>query len=261
MAERLAGIQQAGFDGVELDAHDLAKFSGSISESVQLIRDSGLQVSAFKELRDFTGHVGHVLEYRMELAKTNLSVMQKLGCDLLIVNPSASNKTLHISDLVAQLRALATLAMKKGIRVGYRPLPWSDHASDLVSAWQLIEQAGNANLGLVVDSFQNLTELAISQVFQQIPVAKIFLLRVSDFKMSSLHIMEDKVEVDSHQRFLPGAGILTADLASLLAQGFCAGYSGPVVMSLNDESYRRNGLVDTLQQASKSLALVRKYLG
>lgn len=258
--ERLQAIQHAGFQGVELDAHDLAKSSTSIRDGVRAVEESGLKVAAFKELRDFTGHVGHVFGYRMELAKTNLDLMARLGCKLLIVNPSAFNKTSHISDLVDQLRAVATLAMKRGIRIGYRPLPWSDHAYDLASAWKLIEQAGNANLGLVVDSFQDLTELDISKVFQQVPAEKVFLIRVSDFKMSSLHILEDKIEVDGHQRFLPGAGNLTADLAGLIKQSQLAGYEGDIVLSVNDESYRRKGLSVTMELTSEARDWVLQQL-
>nr|WP_246624951.1 TIM barrel protein [Oceanobacter mangrovi] len=256
----MLAIKAAGFDGIELDAHDLAKSSTSIRDGVELIKRSGLRVSAYKELRDFTGHIGHVLGYRMELAKTNLDMMAELGCKLLIVNPSAFNKTSHVADLVIQLQALATLAMKRGIRIGYRPLPWSDHAYDLASAWKLIEQAGNANLGLVVDSFQDLTELDISKVFQQLPAEKVFLLRVSDFKMSSLHILEDKIEVDGHQRFLPGAGNLTSDLAGLLHQCRDAGYRGDVVLSVNDESYRHKGLAQTMGLAADAREWVVRQL-
>jgi 2-keto-myo-inositol isomerase len=254
--QRLEAIRAAGFEAVEVDATDLARSSFSIPESVAHIRASGLRVTALKELRDFTGHVGHVMGYRMELAKTSLAMMAELGCKLVIVNPSATNKTTHVSELVEQLRALATLAMKRGIRVGYRPLPWSDHAFDFASAWRLIEQAGNSNLGLVVDSFQNLTDLDISTVFQQVPAEKVSLVRLSDFKMSALHVLEDKIEVDNHQRFFPGAGNLSGDLAQLVRQCHSRGYSGDIVLGVNDESYRMAGLDSSMKAAVK----VRNWL-
>lgn len=250
--QRLEAIRAAGFEAVEVDATDLARSSFSIPESVAHIRASGLRVAALKELRDFTGHVGHVMGYRMELAKTSLAMMAELGCKLVIVNPSATNKTTHVSELVEQLRALATLAMKRGIRVGYRPLPWSDHAFDFASAWRLIEQAGNSNLGLVVDSFQNLTDLDISTVFQQVPADKVSLVRISDFKMSALHVLEDKIEVDNHQRFFPGAGNLSGDLAQLVRQCQSSGYGGDIVLGVNDESYRMAGLDSSMKAAVKA---------
>ena len=250
--QRLEAIRHAGFEAVEVDATDLARSSISIAESVEHLHSSGLRVAALKELRDFTGNVGHVMNYRMELAKTSLNMLARMGGKLIIVNPSASNKTTHVSELVEQLQALATLAMKRGIRVGYRPLPWSDHAYDIASAWRLVEQAGNSNLGLVVDSFQLLTELDISRVFQQVPADKVFLVRLSDFKMSALHVLEDKIEVDHHQRFFPGAGNLGGDLARLVSQCEELGYQDDIVLSINDESYRMAGLDSTMKAAVKA---------
>lgn len=258
--QRLQAIRDAGFEAVEVDATDMARSSFSIAESVSHIRSSGLRVTALKELRDFTGHVGHVMTYRMELAKTSLSMLADMGGKLIIVNPSATNKTTHVSELVDQLRALATLAMKRGIRVGYRPLPWSDHAYDFASAWRLVEQAGNRNLGLVVDSFQNLTDLDITTVFQQIPAEKVFLVRLSDFKMSALHVLEDKIEVDHHQRFFPGAGNLSGDIAELVRQCQQNGYTGDLVLSVNDESYRMAGLDSAIQSALRARTWLDKMM-
>jgi 2-keto-myo-inositol isomerase len=131
-------------------------------------------------------------------------------------------------------------------------LPWSDHAYDYESAYRLVEQAGNANLGLVVDSFHNLTDLNIDELFTQVPGDKVFLIRLSDFAMSTLYTLEDKIEVDHHQRLFPGEGGHSSDLTTLLRNCQTAGYQGDLVLSANDDRYRFSSLETVIAKASQS---------
>ena len=249
--DRLSVIKAAGFDRIELDAVELSK-QGDLRLAESLLLESGLKLSAYKEFKDFTGHKGHVIRYKMQLAQANLKMMAALGCNLLVVTPSARNRTDNDDEIIAQLRALSTLAMLRGIKVGYRPLPWSDHAYDYESAYRLVEQAGNANLGLVVDSFHNLTDLNIDELFTQVPGDKVFLIRLSDFAMSTLYTLEDKIEVDHHQRLFPGEGGHSSDLTTLLRNCQTAGYQGDLVLSANDDRYRFSSLETVIAKASQS---------
>jgi 2-keto-myo-inositol isomerase len=250
IGSRLSVIKAAGFEKIELDAAELSK-QGNLRVVEGLLQNSGLKLAAYKELKDFTGHKGHVMRYKMQLAQANLKMMTALDCSLLIVTPSAVNKTTN-DEVVAQLRAISTLAMLRGVRVGYRPLPWSDHAYDYETAYRLVEQAGNANLGLVVDSFHNLTDLNIDELFTQVPGDKVFLIRLSDFAMSTLYTLEDKIEVDHHQRLFPGEGGHSSDLTTLLCNCQTAGYKGDFILSANDDRYRFASLETVITKAAKS---------
>lgn len=248
---RLSAMRLHGFTQVELDAVELSR-EGDLRKAESDVLHSELNPVAFKELKDFTGHAGHVLRYKLEVAKSILARMCEMQSRLLIVTPSAYNRTDSDEEIVQQLRAISLLAMQRGINVGYRPLPWSDHASDYESAYRFIKAAGNSNLGLVVDSYHNLTDLNIDDLFQQIPADKVFLVRLSDFAMSTLYTLEDKIEVDHHQRLFPGEGSHSSDLGTLIRNCENAGFKGDYVLCANDDRYRFAPLDQVIKQAALS---------
>ena len=248
---RLSAMRLHGFTQVELDAVELSR-EGDLRKAESDVLHSELNPVAFKELKDFTGHAGHVLRYKLEVAKSILARMCEMQSRLLIVTPSAYNRTDSDEEIIQQLRAISLLAMQRGIKVGYRPLPWSDHASDYESAYRFIKAAGNSNLGLVVDSYHNLTDLNIDDLFQQIPADKVFLVRLSDFAMSTLYTLEDKIEVDHHQRLFPGEGSHSSDLGTLIRNCENAGFKGDYVLCANDDRYRFAPLDQVIKQAALS---------
>jgi 2-keto-myo-inositol isomerase len=248
---RLSAMRLHGFTQVELDAVELSR-EGDLRKAESDVLHSELNPVAFKELKDFTGHTGHVLRYKLEVAKSILARMCEMQSRLLIVTPSAYNRTDSDEEIIQQLRAISLLAMQRGINVGYRPLPWSDHASDYESAYHFIKAAGNSNLGLVVDSYHNLTDLNIDDLFQQIPADKVFLVRLSDFAMSTLYTLEDKIEVDHHQRLFPGEGSHSSDLGTLIRNCENAGFKGDYVLCANDDRYRFAPLDQVIKQAALS---------
>jgi 2-keto-myo-inositol isomerase len=249
--ERVSSMRAYGFTQVELDAVELSR-GGDLRKAESDVLHSTLNPIAFKELKDFTGHAGHVLRYKLEVAKSILERMAEIKSRLLIVTPSAYNRTDSDEEIVQQLRAISLLAMQRGIRVGYRPLPWSDHANDYESAYRYVKAAGNSNLGLVVDSYHNLTDLNIDDLFQQIPADKVFLVRLSDFAMSTLYTLEDKIEVDHHQRLFPGEGSHSSDLGTLIQNCEKAGFNGGYVLCANDDRYRFASLDQVIKQAALS---------
>jgi sugar phosphate isomerase/epimerase len=253
--QRLSAMRLHGFSHIELDAVELSR-EGNLRQAESDVLYSELCPVAFKELKDFTGHAGHVFRYKLEVAKSILDRMSEMQCRLLIVTPSAYNRTDSHDAIVDQLRAIALLAMQRGIKVGFRPLPWSDHASDYESAYQFIKAAGNSNLGLVVDSYHNLTDLSIDALFKTIPAEKVFLVRLSDFAMSTLYSLEDKIEVDHHQRLLPGEGGHSSDLGTLIRNCEQAGFNGHYVLCANDDRYRFASLDQVIKQAALSKAWV-----
>ncbi|MGB1092647.1 MAG: sugar phosphate isomerase/epimerase family protein [Oceanobacter sp.] len=259
LVDRLGAIADAGFDAIEIDLQDLSR-AGNLKTTLKALRQSPLNIVAAKGLRDFTGHVGHVLDYRMNLARESINLMNELECPLLIAQPSALNKTVHVSELVSQLSALANLAMLRGVNIAYRPLCWSDHAYDIVSAWHLIEQAGNRNLGLVFDSFQSLTDLDSAHSLERVPADRIWSLRLSGFRASALHVLEDKIDVDRHQRYFPRAENLSRELVRVISQLVISSNSCQTVISGNVESYRMQGLESTLESAQSSREEMNKIL-
>ncbi|MFC6673357.1 sugar phosphate isomerase/epimerase family protein [Marinobacterium aestuariivivens] len=111
LEQKLDAIKHAGFGSIELGALDLSGSGDGVSGSIERIRNSGLRISALQEVKDFGGHSGRILAYKLELAKSYLRQMVRLGCRQLIVTPATSTHAAPEPDRIAEdLRILATLA-------------------------------------------------------------------------------------------------------------------------------------------------------
>lgn len=122
---KLQAIADAGFSKIVLWGKDLVGHPEGAETAMRKVRESGLRVSGFQLLRDFEGLSGRLLEYKLELAKSVMKMMQAVGANLLLVCSSTSpHATGDTQKLAEDLRLLATLATPLGIRIGYEALAW-----------------------------------------------------------------------------------------------------------------------------------------
>jgi sugar phosphate isomerase/epimerase len=117
----------------------------------------GLRVTGFQVLRDFEGLSGHLHAYKIDIARAMLTMCHGLGSKVLLVCSSTSTHATDDSEAsVRDLRKLAMLAVPFGIRIAYEALSWGRHVSEMPQAWDLVQRADRANLGLAVDSYHML---------------------------------------------------------------------------------------------------------
>ncbi len=253
LEEKLRAISQAGFDAVELGALDLSGTKDGISGSVERIRSSGLRISALQEVRDFGGHSGRIMAYKLELAKTYLQLMARLGCRLLIVTPAtSSHASVDIDRMAADLRTLATLATLRGIRIGFKPLAWAHDVHNYPLAWDIIKRAGNTNLSLVIDSFHLLAQAQGPESLAKIPVERISLVQLSDFAMSAIPALEDQIDIARHARLYPGEGSHGQSIRELIRYCQDIGYQGDYVFDVFNDKYLAQAPQDALAHAVQS---------
>lgn len=254
LGEKLDAIRAAGFDSVELGALDLSGSADGVTGAVEQVRASGIRIAALQEVRDFGGHSGRILAYKLELAKSYLQLMRRLNCRLLIVTPATSrNASADLDKIAADLRTLATLAIPRGIRIGFKPLAWSPSVNNYHTAWELLQRTGNANLGLVLDSYQLMTQtLSPSEILSEIPISAISLVQLSDFAMSAVSLMEDQIDIARHHRLYPGEGVHGAALKGLVSECLERGYSGDFVFDVYNDKYLSLSPQDSIAHATQS---------
>ncbi len=253
LADKLEAIKQADFPAIELGALDLSGTSGGTGASIEKVIHSQLRISALQEMKDFVGHSGRIMAYKMELAKSYLKMMARIGCKLLIVTPStSSHEALNIDKMAADLRSLATLAMIKGIKIGFKPLSWSPSVYNYDIAWQIVQRAGNANIGLVIDNFNLITQPGSFESLNQIPVERINLIQLSDFTFSALPLIEDQLEIARHFRLFPGEGDHGESVKDLIRFYHSKGYQGDYVFDVFNDKYLGLSPADTLSHAINS---------
>src|SRR5437762_11278142 len=112
LEDKLRVMRDAGFGGIEIWAKDLVTHPGGVPGAVAAIRASGLRVSSFQLLKDYEGLDAHLHEYKIDIAKSLLDLMDAVGAKLLVVASSTSAyASAEMDKAVADMRALATLAV------------------------------------------------------------------------------------------------------------------------------------------------------
>ncbi|TCD16698.1 bifunctional sugar phosphate isomerase/epimerase/4-hydroxyphenylpyruvate dioxygenase family protein [Oricola cellulosilytica] len=233
LAEKLAAIAAAGFDGVEIFENDFLAFDGGPREVGQMVRDHGLEISLFQPFRDFEGMPDPQRSRTFDRAERKLDLMGELGADLVLVCSTVSPLALGGIDRAADdFRELGEGAAKRGIRVGYEALAWGRHVSDHRDAWEIVRRADHANVGLILDSFHTLARKIDPDTIRSIPGDRIFFVQLAD---------APKIEMDllywsRHFRNMPGEGDL--DVTGFMRAVAATGYDGVLSLEIFNDQFR-----------------------
>ena len=70
LEEKLRAVKAAGFGAIVLSGADLVGHPDGVDVAVEFVTASGLKVSAFQMLHDFEGLSGHMLDYKIDIARS-----------------------------------------------------------------------------------------------------------------------------------------------------------------------------------------------
>lgn len=234
LEEKLRAVKAAGFGAIVLSGADLVGHPDGVDLAVELVTASGLKVSAFQMLHDFEGLSGHMLDYKVDIARSLFDMMRSVDAPLLIVasttSPHASGDPRKIAE---DLAMLGTLAALPGIRIAYGALSWGRWVNEYTSAWDAVKLADHANVGLAIDSFHVLARGTSRESFDAIPGGRIFLVQLSDY----LWDLDDLIETARHRRVFPSEGnhnVAIVDLVNRIERG---GYRGDYSFDVVNDDY------------------------
>lgn len=235
---KLAASKAAGFSQIMLWARDLAGHPGGLAAAVRLVRDSGIRVTGIQVMRDFEGLSGALHEYKLDIAKHLLQMCHAVGSPLLMVCSSTSSHAVgDVATISGHLAKLATLAVPLNVKVGYEALSWGRHVNQYMQAWEAVEMAEHANLGLVLDSFHMLANQAGLDELADIPAHKIALVQLSDFMWRDIRSAEERLDTARHLRVFPGEGAHSQELSDMLRRLDRAGYRGDYSFEVFNDDY------------------------
>jgi sugar phosphate isomerase/epimerase len=251
---KLAAIRAAGFTQVMLNANDLAGHPGGPAAATEAVRRSGLRVTGFQVLRDFEGLSGHLHAYKVDIAKAMLDMCHALGSRVLLVCSSTSAHATHEpAVLIKDLQKLAMLAVPYGIRIAYEALSWGRHVNEFTQAWEIVEEADRANLGLAIDSFHILASGTSREPLEEIVAGKIFLVQLADFMWREIRSREERIDTARHFRVFPGEGVHSADVAGLVRTLDRLGYRGDYSFEVFNDDYTQLPHAVVAERARRSV--------
>jgi sugar phosphate isomerase/epimerase len=251
---KLAAMRDAGFTQVMLSARDLVGHPQGERAAIDAVKASGLRVTGLQVLRDFEGLSGPLHHYKVDIAKSMLSLAREVGAPLLLVCSSTSAHAEGDFDAqAADLAKLAMLAVPLGIRIAYEALSWGRVVDDFAQAWALVDAADRTNLGVAVDSFHMLARQTPLSTLDEVKPEKLFFVQLSDFMWSAAATPEERRETARHLRVFPGEGAHSEQLGDLIRAVDELGYEGDYSFEVFNDDYVQMPLPAVAQRARRSV--------
>ena len=254
---KLRAVRAAGFTQIMLNATDIVGHPDGEEAAVAAVRASGLRVTGFQVLRDFEGLSGRLHAYKVDIAKAMLEMCAALGSKVLLACSSASAHATGEFDLLKKdLEKLSMLAVPLGIRIAYEALSWGRHVNEYPQAWELVEEADRANLGLALDSYHIFANRTALTALADVDPRKVFLVQLSDFMWQEVRSAEERIETARHSRVFPGEGVHSEQVAALVRSLDEMGYRGDYSFEVFNDDYRQLPLPVVAKRARRSVKWV-----
>jgi 4-hydroxyphenylpyruvate dioxygenase len=250
---KLAAMKAAGFTQVMLKANDVVGHPGGLAAAVQAVKDSGLRGTGFQVLRDFEGLSGHLHQYKVDIAKSMLSMCAALGCRVLLACSSTSAHASQDLDHIARdLRKLAMLALPLGIKIAYEGLSWGRTINEFTTAWDVVCRADCPNLGLGIDSFHIFAAKTSLEEIDYLDPEKIFLVQLADFMWQETRTFEERMTTARTFRVFPGEGVHSEQLVELVQRLDRLGYQGDYSFEVFNDDYQQMPLPEVAERGRRS---------
>lgn len=238
LESKLLASKAAGFTQIMLWSKDLVNHPQGLDAAVRAVKASGLRVTGIQVMRDYEGLDGALHQYKVDVAMNMLQICHAVGSPLLMVCSSSSAHATGDLNVIAQhLAKLANLAVPLKIRIGFEALSWGRHINQYTQAWEVIQMANHANLGIVIDSYHLLANNASLKELDDIPGHRVAMVQLSDFMWREIHSLQEKVETARHMRVFPGAGEHSIELSNMVRRLHRSGYRGDYSFEVFNDDY------------------------
>lgn len=247
LKEKVRCIANAGFKYIEIFENDLIAYEGTVKQAGELIQDHGLKVVTLQPFRDFEGLEGKDRQLAFDRALLKFEQMAELGTDLLMVCSSVHPKAQGgITRLAEDFYELGNVAKQHNMRIAYEALAWGSHVYDYRDSWEIVRQADQSQVGLVLDTFHIFSRGSDLKPIANIPGDRIFLVQTADAPSLSM----DHLSWSRHYRCFPGQGELT--IQSFIDVLCKTGYNGPLSHEIFNDIFRRSEPSQTAQDGYRS---------
>lgn len=204
LEQKMHAAAKAGFHAIEIFENDLTQYRGSAADVKRIANSMGLEILVLQPFRDMEGMPEGLRQKKYKMMERKMELAHQLGTNRLMmcsnVNPLSTPDLDRCAD---DLHALAELAKREGMMLGYEALAWGRHIADYDDAWNLVKKVDHPNLGVVLDTFHMFARgNTLETLRNDIPVEKIALVQVADAPKMQMDILQ----YSRHYRCFPGQG-------------------------------------------------------
>ncbi len=210
-------------------------------------------MTGFQVLRDFEGLSGHLHAYKVDVARSMLSMCAALGCRVLLACSSTSQHASTDPDTIARdLRKLAMLALPLQINVAFEGLSWGRTINQYTQAWDVVQRADMPNLGVGIDSYHVFATQTPLDALDGVDPAKIYLVQLADFMWNEVRTPEERMNTARHFRVFPGEGVHSEMLVDLVRRLDRLGYRGDYSFEVFNDDYQQMPQATVAARARRS---------
>jgi sugar phosphate isomerase/epimerase len=217
----LDAAREAGFDAVELRRTDFKRcFDAGMSNAqvLDLIAKANIPVGVLGVEYGFLFATGDESKRLFGVFRESCENAVALGCKMLMSAAGQNNGA--VSDAIKHLRQAGDIAAEYGLKLAIEFNSQHDVLNSLAVLRELIEGAGKANCGYLVDAYHFERSGAGGRGFESIPAEQIFCFQYSD--LSATPVTGVKRPTD---RLAPGKGVVKwREVLGLLAEKNYTGY-------------------------------------
>lgn len=240
LERKLHAAGSAGFRAVGLLLSDFA--SGRESGLVEL-QLSQLAVAEIVGITDWASADRATRAVAIRKAEEAFELAATVRAEVVVAEaPTGPLDGVMLADRFAEL---CRAAQSYGRRVGLEFIGSAEQVRDVASAWQVVENAGMANGGIVVDTFHFYKGGSSVEMMEPIPRGSVFLVQIADCMEMPRH------ELRNQHRVYPGMGAIPFE--PLLAALYDKSYDGYYSLELHNEDYWLEDPMIVAQDAMRAM--------
>jgi sugar phosphate isomerase/epimerase len=234
---RVAAAASAGFTGIGLHwaEYDTALAAGMTDASMHAVLDEhGIGVPELEFVWGWGARPGDPQRAEgLGYEDRCYAIADAFGSRVVNVGDIGMPEDLAaMDDVIEGFAGLCDRAAEHGLLVALEFLPWSG-IPDVATAWRIVDAAGRANGGLLVDTWHHLRGVADDDALRAVPGERIYVVQVSDAPAEPEGpYMEDT----TLRRRLPGDGAL--DLVGFLRTLDGMGVDCPISVELFNPEFQ-----------------------
>ncbi|MDQ7820246.1 MAG: sugar phosphate isomerase/epimerase family protein [Armatimonadota bacterium] len=231
--------REAGYQALEIRDTKLQAYldgGGTLYALRQQIADAGLEVASLNALEKSTLAAGAAREAVLRRCRILCEWAAALDCPYVVAVPSPRADAPDPDQIEAltvdALRALAQVAERYGVRVGFEFLGFADcSVNTLAAARRIVDAVAHPAVGLVLDAFHFYVGGSTWEMLEGLSADRLYVVHLDDAEPGPRQAL-----TDAH-RLLPGDGVIP--LRELVRRLEALGYRGVYSVELFRPEYYR----------------------